>query len=173
VRDGDGYVINGEKSGMTAAHGRWSGCPLRQDRSGPRGARGVSAFLLPLDSARRDPASLRPTWDRAGSCADRCSSNNVRLPADSLIGPGGGAFSRVMQAFDYTRALIGIMCLGAAQAAIDETAAIREGAYGLRAALVEEPGRFIPDCRVVRRESKWRAGSVYRTLWLRDQEPAP
>src|SRR5690606_20056776 len=37
-----------------------------------------------------------------------------------LIGEEGGGFVSTMQGFDYSRAIIGLACLGAAQASLDE-----------------------------------------------------
>ena len=47
--------------------------------------------------------------------------DSVRVPAEALIGEEGTGFIEVMQGFDFSRALIGLMCIGAAQQSLDET----------------------------------------------------
>jgi cyclohexanecarboxyl-CoA dehydrogenase len=42
------------------------------------------------------------------------------IPEDRLIGEEGSGFVQVMRGFDYARALISMLCLGSAQASIDE-----------------------------------------------------
>ncbi len=44
-------------------------------------------------------------------------------PPGSLIGREGEGFARVMEGFDFSRALIALMCLGAAAASLDEATA--------------------------------------------------
>ena len=46
--------------------------------------------------------------------------DDVRVPATGLVGEVGKGFNIGMQGFDYSRALIGLQCCGAAQASLDE-----------------------------------------------------
>src|SRR5690606_14273355 len=86
------------------------------------GARGVSAFLVPFDQTG---VTRHPYSDMGARGIVRGSMflEDVEVPAENLIGPENGAFSRVMSTFEYTRALIGLMCLGAAQITLEETIA--------------------------------------------------
>jgi cyclohexanecarboxyl-CoA dehydrogenase len=84
-------------------------------------AKGVTAFLVPFDL----PGVSRSAYDDLGSRGIARGSvffEDVRIAARYRIGEEGAAFSKVMHAFDYTRGLIGLMCLGAAQASMAETA---------------------------------------------------
>src|SRR3546814_15252355 len=66
----------------------------------------------------------RSAYDDLGTrCVGRGSVcfDDVRVPAAARVGEPGPGFSRVMQGFDYSRALIGLQCLGAARASLDET----------------------------------------------------
>ena len=47
--------------------------------------------------------------------------DGVRIPADHLLGEEGRGFTQVMQGFDFSRALIGLQCIGCAQQTVDET----------------------------------------------------
>jgi cyclohexanecarboxyl-CoA dehydrogenase len=93
---------------------------------------------------------------------------DVRIPAANRIGAEGGGFTSVMGTFDYTRALIGLMCLGAAQASIDETIAYLKGRTAFGKPLSANQGTSFPiaDWAAKIEMARW---LCYRTLWLRDQ----
>jgi cyclohexanecarboxyl-CoA dehydrogenase len=118
-RDGDGYVISGEKTSITFADS--ADAFLVFARTGPAeaGARGVSAFFVPRDA--RGISTTR--FDDVGSAIIGRGSvffDDVRVPASHRLGEEGKGFTQVMQGFDYSRALIGLQCVGAAQASLDE-----------------------------------------------------
>ena len=54
--------------------------------------------------------------------------DDVRVPADHRLGDEGKGFTQVMQGFDYSRALIALQCVAAAQASLDEAWAMRRSA---------------------------------------------
>ena len=49
--------------------------------------------------------------------------DGVRVPAEHLLGAEGKGFSEVLRGFDFSRALIGLQCVGAAQASVTAAAA--------------------------------------------------
>jgi cyclohexanecarboxyl-CoA dehydrogenase len=49
------------------------------------------------------------------------SLDDVEVPGENLVGEEGRAFSAAMGHFDYSRAAIGLQCLGAAEASLEET----------------------------------------------------
>ncbi|WP_029046981.1 cyclohexanecarboxyl-CoA dehydrogenase [Cupriavidus sp. amp6] len=119
-RDGDYYVLNGEKTSISAAD--QADAAVVFARSGPveAGARGVSALLVPMDL----PGVTRNRFDCHGQRAIGRGSiffENVRVPASHLLGKEGEGFVQVMQGFDFSRALIGLQVLVVAQVALDET----------------------------------------------------
>ncbi len=112
------YVLNGEKTSMSLSDQVDAAVVFA--RIGGEGARGVSAFLVPLDAA----GITRTRFSDLGSEAVGRGSvffDGVRAPAANMLGAEGEGFRQVMQGFDYSRALIGLMCLGAARASLDET----------------------------------------------------
>jgi cyclohexanecarboxyl-CoA dehydrogenase len=119
VRDGDSYVLDGVKS-LSFAND--AAAVVVFARTGPSQLRGkdISAFLVPLDlpGVRREPYSDMGTR-AVGRGAAHLSA--VRIPADHLLGEEGRGFTQVMQGFDFSRALIGLQCIGAAQQTVDET----------------------------------------------------
>ena len=117
-RDGDHYVIRGEKASITFA-GMADACLLFA-RTGEPGAHGISAIMAPLDR----PGVSRRVYQSAGERLSQRGSlvfDDVRVPADHLLGREGGGFYQVMNAFDFNRALIALGCLGAAAQSLEET----------------------------------------------------
>ena len=112
-----GWTLHGEKTSITLGMAADRAVVLA--RTGGRGARGVSAFWVDL----HDPSVSRSAFDDLGSRAiGRASLHFDGTPVTDtdLIGDEGGGFVSVMQGFDYSRAIIGLLCLGAAQASLDE-----------------------------------------------------
>ncbi|MBV9923269.1 MAG: acyl-CoA dehydrogenase family protein, partial [Pseudonocardia sp.] len=115
--DGDGWRLTGEKTSISLGMHANMGAVFA--RTGGPGARGVSAFVVDLD----DPRLARSPLDDHGSRAiGRASLYFDGLPVtrDQLIGNAGEGFISVMKGFDYSRAVIGLMCLGIASAALDD-----------------------------------------------------
>ena len=118
-RAGNDYVLNGEKTSISLA--AQADAAIVFARTGTREdvARGISAFLVPLDA----DGVTRTRFDDVGSHAVGRGSlffDNVSLPAENLLSKEGLGFVQVMQGFDYSRALIGLQCVAAAQASLDE-----------------------------------------------------
>ncbi len=127
VRDGSDWVISGEKASITFA-GNADVCAVfaRTGSEGHTGAAtgatagGISLFCVPLDHpgvARQPVASSTSHLTERGSLF----FDEVRVPADHLVGAEGGAFKTAMAAFDFNRAIIARACVGAAQQSLDET----------------------------------------------------
>ncbi|MFA6575936.1 MAG: acyl-CoA dehydrogenase family protein [Nocardioides sp.] len=114
---GGGWTLHGEKTSITL--GMASDRAVVLARTGGPGARGVSAFWVDLDH----PSVSRAAFDDLGARSiGRASLHFDGTPVgrDALIGAEGDGFVSVMQGFDYSRAIIGLACLGAAQASLDE-----------------------------------------------------
>src|SRR5207245_5676137 len=85
-------------------------------------ARGVTAFAVPLDAPGVNRSPLR---DLGSHCIGRAvlSFDHVRIPASHRLGEEGTGFYQVMRGFDFNRVFIALVCLGSAQASLDETMA--------------------------------------------------
>lgn len=113
----DAWTLHGEKTSITLGMAADRAVVLA--RTGGPGARGVSAFWVDM----ADPGISRSPFDDLGSRAIGRASvhfDGVRVTRAELIGDEGGGFVSVMQGFDYSRAIIGLVCLGAAQQGLDE-----------------------------------------------------
>jgi cyclohexanecarboxyl-CoA dehydrogenase len=118
-RDGGDWVLDGVKS---LSFGRDAAAVVVFAKTGPSARRGrdISAFLVPLDL----PGVTREAYSDMGTTAvgrGAAHLDGVRVPADHLLGEEGNGFTQVMQGFDFSRALIGLQCIGCAQQTVDET----------------------------------------------------
>jgi cyclohexanecarboxyl-CoA dehydrogenase len=119
-RDGDHYVLDGEKTSITFADRADAYLVFARTGGPDEGAKGVSAFFIPYEGTK---GISRTHFDDVGSAVIGRGSvffDDVRVPASHRLGDEGKGFTQVMQGFDYSRALIGLQCCGAAQASLDE-----------------------------------------------------
>ena len=165
-RDGDGYVITGEKSGISL--GMAAQAAVVFARTDPAGrARGVTAFLVPLDRPGVSRSPLRDMGTRAIGRAV-LAFDHVRLPASHRLGEEGTGFYQVMQGFDYNRIGIALACLGVAQQSVEETMVyVKERrAFGRALARFEGVSFAIAEAATHLEACRW---LCYRALWLADQ----
>ena len=165
-RDGDGYVITGEKSGISL--GMAAQAAVVFARTDPAGrARGVTAFLVPLDRPGVSRSPLRDMGTRAIGRAV-LAFDQVRLPASHRLGEEGTGFYQVMQGFDYNRIGIALACLGVAQQSVEETMVyVKERrAFGRALARFEGVSFAIAEAATHLEACRW---LCYRALWLADQ----
>ncbi|MHB8576130.1 MAG: acyl-CoA dehydrogenase family protein [Dehalococcoidia bacterium] len=164
-RDGDDYVLDGEKTGVSLMMAA-DALVLFAKTNPEAGARGVSAFLVPTDL----PGVTRTPLADMGSHAVARGTifmDGVRVPKDCLLGQENTGFYQVMQGFDFSRFLIGLMCIGAASVTLDETMAyVKERqAFGRPLAQFEGVSFPIAEHATMLEAAKW---LCYRGLWLRD-----
>jgi cyclohexanecarboxyl-CoA dehydrogenase len=165
-RDGDGYVVTGEKSGISL--GMAAQAAIVFARTDPAGrARGVTAFLVPLDLAGVSRSPLRDMGTRAIGRAV-LAFDHVRVPASHRLGEEGTGFYQVMQGFDYNRIGIALACLGVAQQSVEETMVyVKERkAFGRALARFEGVSFAIAEAATHLEACRW---LCYRALWLADQ----
>ena len=114
-----GYHLNGEKTSISLAESAHFGNVFARTGEKP-GARGVSAFLVDLNS---DGITRSTLSDSGHRCVGRGSIffDNAFVPEDLLLGRPGDGFVQVMQGFDYSRAVIGMQCIGLARRSLEET----------------------------------------------------
>ncbi|MEZ5852357.1 MAG: acyl-CoA dehydrogenase family protein [Hyphomicrobiaceae bacterium] len=118
--DGNRYILKGEKSSISMAD--QADALVVFARTGPveAKARGVTAFFVPRDT----PGITMQRYKDIGTTAvGRCSIffDDVVVPEEYRLAEEGMGFVQVMQGFDFSRALIGLQVIGAAQASLDET----------------------------------------------------
>lgn len=118
TRDGDGYVLSGEKTWIS--NGGIADLYVVFARTGEApGARGLSAFLLPADAPGLVIAERLETI--APHPLARLRFDDIRLPASALIGKAGDGFKIAMSTLDVFRSTVAAAALGFARRALDET----------------------------------------------------
>jgi cyclohexanecarboxyl-CoA dehydrogenase len=118
-RDGDAYVLKGEKTSISFADCADAYLVFARTGRPEDGARGVTCFFVPADIPGIQPTRFN---DVGGRIIGRGSIffDDVRIPLNHRIGEEGRGFTQVMIGFDYSRALIALQCVGAARASLDE-----------------------------------------------------
>ena len=119
-RVGDEYVLNGEKTSISAADQADATVVFGRTGTVESGAHGVTALLVPMDL----PGVTCSRFDCHGQRAIGRGSiffDNVRVPIDHRLGEENRGFVQVMQGFDFSRALIGLQVLAVARVALEET----------------------------------------------------
>lgn len=118
-RDGDDYVIDGEKTWISNGGIADVYVVFARTGEGP-GAKGLSAFIVPAETAglhiaeRIEVIAPHPL---ARLCFEGC-----RVPAASMIGAPGEGFKIAMATLDVFRCTVGAAALGFARRALDEAA---------------------------------------------------
>lgn len=118
-RDGDEYVINGEKTSISAADQADASVVFGRTGANEDGAHGVTALLVPMNL----PGISTTRFDCHGQRAIGRGSiffDNVRVPVNHRLGDENKGFMQVMQGFDFSRALIGLQVLAVARVSLDE-----------------------------------------------------
>src|SRR5205085_2778085 len=122
VREGDEYVLNGSKTFITnAGYAAWTVVFAKTDPRG--GAKGMSAFIVPMDTPG---VTIETHLDKMGQRATDTSAfalQDVRVPAENLLGAEGDGFKIAMATLDGTRPGTAIGAVGVAQAAFEHTRA--------------------------------------------------
>jgi cyclohexanecarboxyl-CoA dehydrogenase len=166
VRDGGEYVITGEKSGISLGQVAHAAIVYAKTDAGAK-ARGVTAFLVPLDLPGLVRSPLRDLGSRAVGRAV-LSFDQVRIPSSHRLGEEGTGFYQVMQGFDFNRVLIALACLAAAQASLEEAMSYvkQRRAFGRPLAAFEGVSFPIAEAATQIEAARW---FCYRTLWLADR----
>ncbi|MGF1473994.1 MAG: acyl-CoA dehydrogenase family protein [Geminicoccaceae bacterium] len=116
--DGDGWRLSGEKTWIS--NGPIADFYTVLARTGEgSGAKGLSAFLVPADTAGIAIAERLDTI--APHPLARLRFDDVHLDADALIGEPGQGFKVAMAVLDIFRPTVGAAALGFARRALDET----------------------------------------------------
>jgi isovaleryl-CoA dehydrogenase len=119
-RDGDEWVISGSKMWCSFAHK--ASHVLIVCRTGEAGGRheGLSMIFVPKDAAG---LTMRPIDTLGGEDTNELHLNDVRVPAESLLGQEGGGWLQLMAGLNNERVILAALALGLAQRAFDDTLA--------------------------------------------------
>jgi acyl-CoA dehydrogenase len=164
ARDGDGYVLTGEKTWIS--NGGIADLYIVFARTGEApGARGLSAFLVPADSPGLTVAERIEVI--APHPLARLSFEGVRVPSSALIGKPGDGFRIAMSVLDVFRSTVGAAALGFARRALDESLkrAAERKLFGAPMAELQMVQGHIADMAL---DIDAAALLVYRAAWTKD-----
>ena len=167
VKDGNEYVLNGNKCFITNASSAEIFVVFANTRKAA-GIRGLTAFIL----EKGTPGfSVGKKEEKMGICAsDTCELilDGVRVPEEHRIGREGEGFKIAMKTLDAARPLVGAVSVGISQAALDcavKYAKERQqfskpvASFQLVQAMVADMAMQIEAARLL----------VHKACWLKDQ----
>lgn len=118
-RDGDHYVLNGQKSWITnAGESEFYTVLAVTDPDGERG-RNISAFVVEKSDEGFSFGEPERKLGIKGSPTRELHFDNCRIPADRIVGAEGEGLKIALRTLDHTRVTIGAQAVGIAQGALD------------------------------------------------------
>jgi cyclohexanecarboxyl-CoA dehydrogenase len=119
-KSGKDYLLNGEKTSISMADQADIAIVFARTGKPVDRARGISAFLVPMDSPGITTTRFRDLGEHAVGRGS-IFFDSVKVAGEQMIGAEGKGFTQVMQGFDFSRALIGLQCLAVARQSLAET----------------------------------------------------
>ena len=122
VRDGDEWVLNGVKRWITNAGVSEYYTVMAvtdPDLEPEKRSRGISAFVVERSDQGVTFGAKEKKLGIKGSPTREVYLDNVRIPADRMIGDEGSGFETAMKTLDHTRITIAAQAVGVAQGALD------------------------------------------------------
>jgi acyl-CoA dehydrogenase len=166
IREGDEYVINGSKCFIT--NGGVASLYVVFALTDPtKGARGMSAFIVPRDTPG---ISIGKEEDKMGHRASNTTEvyfEDVRIPVENILAKEGLGFVIAMKTLDQTRASVGAAGVGVARAAMEYTIEYTKTRiqFGKPIALLQNTSFGIADMAIKVSASRH---LVYHAAWLLD-----
>ncbi|WP_105254170.1 acyl-CoA dehydrogenase family protein [Pseudoalteromonas sp. T1lg75] len=117
VRDGDHYYITGSKMFISGAGS--TEVLVVMARTGEAGPKGISAFVVPADAEGISYGKAEEKMGWNAQPTRLVTFENVRIPADHLLGNEGEGFKFAMQGLDGGRINIATCSIGTAQQALN------------------------------------------------------
>jgi alkylation response protein AidB-like acyl-CoA dehydrogenase len=118
VRDGDDWVLNGVKRWITNA-GVSEFYTVMAVTDAEKRSKGISAFVVEKGDEGVSFGAKEKKLGIKGSPTREVYLDNVRIPADRMIGAEGTGFGTAMKTLDHTRVTIAAQAVGVAQGALD------------------------------------------------------
>jgi len=165
VRDGDDYVLNGEKTWISNGGIADVYCVFARTGEAP-GAKGLSVFIVPADTPGLEIAERLEVV--APHPLARLAFNDCRIPASSIIGNPGEGFRIAMSVLDVFRSTVAAAALGFARRALDESLdrVSERQLFGAPMSDLQMVQGHIADMAL---DVDASALLVYRAAWLKDQ----
>ncbi|WP_342710687.1 acyl-CoA dehydrogenase [Bradyrhizobium sp. B124] len=104
IRDGEHWVINGQKIWTTTWWGKYMFLAARTDKDAKPPHAGISMFIVPMDAPG---ITIRPSVTMYDGTFANIFYDNVRIPAENLVGEVNGGWKVLTGALAFERGLVG------------------------------------------------------------------
>jgi len=137
VRDGDDYIVNGQK--IWTSRAEYSDLMLLLARTTPRDqvkkrTDGLSVFLIDMRAVKGKGLTIRPIPTMMNHATTEVFFDEMRIPTDTLVGEEGKGFRYILSGMNAERILIASECIGDAKWFINKA-----GAYAKERVLFGRP----------------------------------
>ncbi len=167
VRDGDDWILNGEKSWNTGIH-KASHAMVMARTSGEAGdGHGITAFLTPTDAPGFRIEEMLWTFNMPTDHG-RFTLTDVRVPHAAIFGEEGGGLQVVQHFFNENRIRQAASSLGAAQYCIDQSVEYARQRKPFGKALASNQGIQFPLVELQTQCEMLRA-LIHKTAWQMDE----
>ena len=170
VRDGDEWVINGEKTWNTGIHKAQYDMVMARTSGKPGDGDGITAFLVPMKAQGVKIEEMLWTFNMPTDHG-RVSFTNVRVPHASIFGGEGRGLQVVQHFFNENRIRQAASSLGAAQFCINESVKYAMERKPFGKPLSSNQGIQFPLVELQTQCEMLRA-LIHKTAWLMDRDGA-
>jgi alkylation response protein AidB-like acyl-CoA dehydrogenase len=167
VRDGDEWVINGQKMWITS--GSIADVVLVAAVTDPeKGAHGISNFIVEKGTRGFIPGKDEPKMGLKGSITSQLFFEDCRIPAENILGKPNEGFIQFMKTLDGGRISIASCSLGLGRAAYEASVAYAKErhAFGRAIAGFQAIQHKLADMATELEAARW---LIYRAAMLKDQ----
>ena len=167
IRDGDEWVINGEKTWNTGVHAAQADMIFARTSGSAGDGDGITAFLVPTESDGFVVEEFLWTFNMPTDHA-RITLRDVRVPASSVFGGEGRGLQVVQHFFNENRIRQAASSLGAAQYCIDRAVEYAKHRKPFGKPLASNQAIQFPLVELQTQCEMLRA-LVHKTAWMMDQ----
>lgn len=166
VLDENGWVLNGSKCFITnASYASFLALTAVTDKE--KGARGITAFIVPTDAPG---FTVLANYEKLGLHSSNTTElvlESVRIPEENVLGKQGEGFKQFLITLDGGRIGIGAMAVGIAQAAYDKALqyAKQRTAFGNSLSHFQAIQHKLADMAM---QIELARNMVYKAAWLKD-----
>ncbi len=170
VPDGNGWVINGEKTWNTGVHAADADLVVARTSGEPGDAGGITAFLVPMDTPGLTVEEYLWTFNMPSDHA-RVTFTDVRVPDGAIFGGEGKGLQVIQHFFNENRIRQAASSLGAAQYCVNEAVRHANDRKPFGRPLATNQGIQFPLVELNTRCEMLRA-LIHKTAWLMDRDGA-
>lgn len=166
ARDGGEWVISGTKNTISWVDADYYiVCAKTGDEEG---IWGLTNYLVPASTPGVGAPEVWSDMGSRGATRGKVQFSNVRIPLDYMVGEMGKGYILASEMFDTNRAFIGLKCIGAAQASVDEACEHAKKRVVMGKPIAGYQGISLP---LAEAQTLLEAGRLlcYKTLWKADR----